>query len=167
MLVFIEEMGMVLGGKQYVISVKVMEADNLPLVIWIKENCKAQDSPSYTLNVGSQFVIRINPIPIDIPQDSLTECEFVTIFVSQMTKDTSPGEDEFQAGNVKIFLNWSVMPEPIHPQRDERFSTQEWKDKFVENTSFFFKESSALVSLDEACDIIRFCFRLSNIKAFW
>ena len=60
----------------------------------------------------------------------------------------------------KITFNVHVFPhKAIIVRYDERFKAQKWAK--------IFKGSKALVSLKDLCAILRFCEKLSHLKAFW
>ena len=54
---------------------------------------------------------------------------------------------------------------PIHFLKDQRFNTQGWD--MVPTQDLTNKSWGMIVSLDTMCDIIRYCYRIANVKAFW
>jgi hypothetical protein len=65
---------------------------------------------------------------------------------------------------------WRMEAIPIHPDIDERFSSQPWVKDWCVNKSLTGK--SSLVSFqiappDTVCDIVRYCQKIVGLKAFW
>lgn len=66
--------------------------------------------------------------------------------------------------DITISLDVQVFPHTaIYPQDDVRFKGQPWVHKINKRYGL---GCSGVVSLDELCDIIRYCLKLTNLKVF-
>lgn len=54
---------------------------------------------------------------------------------------------------------------PIDIQNDVRFNAQDWD--MIRTNDLANKGFGVLVTLDTMCDMIRYCYRLIGMKAFW
>jgi hypothetical protein len=139
------------------------------LYIWnqIQDKCErvSTDVESfYDFAIGDSFVIRIS-VPLNSTKQ-LFEHDVVSVRISQLHKDNSETSD-LEVENQKVHIQWYVIPSSVHPQRDERFLPKDWSNQFVEKDAPIISFSVAEVSPDTACDIIRHCHSLSNLKSFW
>lgn len=137
--------------------------ENLPLLQLIQDQGSSGTDQyfEYTFNIGkkNEFQIRVSGGQLggSIPDEMLSSLS------------------EYEMLNVKIFECpridvWSLNAQPIHPETDNRFSSQPWSQgsytakRYMGNTSI---ETYLIVSPDTVCDIVHYCQKLAELKVFW
>lgn len=141
--------------------------ENLPILNWIKEKTRVETVPpdlfGYAFQAGDKF-----NITLESEHDDLIN-ENIFISISESYKDdvelTKPSYIDVEWFHLQ--LDWIVIPPAIHPQKDERFTSQEWASSFELDPKDIGNKSYAYVSPDIVCDIIKYCHSLSALKAFW
>jgi hypothetical protein len=159
--------------------------ENLALLKWIQDEVRSSGTDQYfeyVFKVGqkSEFQIQIkggqlgNSNPDDM-LESLADYETINIQLFEYPRldpDFEPQtnvEVPLPDGQVfKIQLDWRVAASPIFPGTDERFSGQPWaKDFLLAKHPVFSTVSFMMATPDIICDIIRHCYKLTGLKAFW
>ena len=161
--------------------------ENLPLLKWIQDEVKSSGTDQYfefAFNVGqkSEFQIRIrggelgNSDP-DEMLESLADYKTVNIQIFEFPRvepgalDPTQLEVPMPDGTVfKVQMDWRIAASPIFPETDDRFSGQPWaKDwQIAKSTIGIYSTVCYLMATpDIVCDIIRHCYKLTGLKAFW
>lgn len=161
--------------------------ENLPLLKWIQDEVKSSGTDQYfefVFNVGgkSEFQIRIkggelgNSEP-DAMLPSLADYEKLNIQIFEFPRvepdALAPTDMEVPMpdGQVfKIHMDWRLAASPVFPDTDDRFSGQPWgKGWHISKSTFGFSSTVCwlMASPDIVCDIIRHCYKLTGLKAFW
>jgi hypothetical protein len=163
------------------------KAENLSLLKWIHDEVKSCGTDQYFeffFNVGekSEFQIRIkggelgNSDP-DEMLESLADYNTVNIQLFEFPRldpnALAPTNVEVPMPDGTIFkvqMDWRVAASPIFPDTDDRFSGQPWAKDFqiAKSTIGIYSTVSYLMATpDTVCDIIRHCYKLTGLKAFW
>lgn len=146
--------------------------ENLPLLKWIQDNVPSSGTDQffeYIFNVDgkSKFHIRLqggqlgNSDP-DEMLSSLADYKTINVQIFESLRIEGRSLD-----NLNI---WRTTATPIFPDTDDRFLDQPWaKDWEIAKslTGISSMVSYLMVSPDTICDIIRYCIRISGLKAFW
>jgi hypothetical protein len=161
--------------------------ENLSLLRWIQDEVKSSGTDQYfefVFNVGekSEFQIRIkggelgNSVP-DAMLENLADYEKLNIQLFEFPRvdpealKPSNLEVPLPDGTVfKVQMDWRLAPSPIFPETDDRFSGQPWaKDWHLSKSTFAVTSTVCwlMASPDIVCDIIRHCYKLTGLKAFW
>lgn len=144
-----------------------VKEENLPILTWIQEKTRVKLDESgfrYAFRVGDKFHIHL-----ESSSEELALQESIMIDISQHTKecDEKMEPSHVEVENIHIQLDWVFIPPSVHPEKDERFISQEWSSAFEQDWDSFAGRSVANLPPDTICDIVRFCHTLSNLKAFW
>jgi hypothetical protein len=137
--------------------------ENLPLLQLIQDQGSSGTDQyfDYTFNIGekNEFQIRVSG-----GQFGGSEPDEILANLA-----------EYKKLKVQIFECpradvWSLNPQLVHPEMDDRFSSQSWAQhsytskKYMGNTSIV---SYLIVSPDTVCDIVHYCRKLAELKVFW
>ena len=137
----------------------------------------------YTFNIGSESIFQIqikggelgNSEPCEI-LESLSDYETFNIQIWQnhnTNKEDLPSSEPIEisgGGSYYVSTAWKTLPSPVFPQTDERFTSQPWAKKFqIAKTAFNIHGATSylMATPDEACDIIRYCSKITELKVFW
>jgi len=161
---------------------------NLSLLKWIQDEVKSSGTDQYfefVFNVGKEkddFQIRIKGGELggsepDAMLPSLADYEKLNIQIFEFPRmdETllSPTNMEVplpDGSTFKVRLDWRVAASPIFPETDYRFQGQPWaKDwQITKSTVGIFSTVCYLMATpDIVCDIIRYCYKITGMKAFW
>lgn len=137
--------------------------ENLPLLQLIQDQGSSGTDQyfNYTFNIGekNEFQIRVTGGQLggSEPDEMLSNlAEYKTLKVQIL---------ECPRADV-----WSLNPQPVHPEIDDRFSSQPWSQhsytskRYVSGSSMV---SHLIVSPDTVCDIVHYCRKLAGLKIFW
>lgn len=132
-------------------------------------------SRAYKLNNGSfEIDIAFGDVFWSEPPDFLTLDQYEKVCVSLFDyKEIDPASlamkpMSFSHNSTTYNFNFDVhyIPAiPINIEKDIRFNNQNWD--MIPTMDFANKSFGMLVSLDTMCEMIRYCYRLPNMKAFW
>lgn len=105
--------------------------------------------------------------------ENLSDYETFNIQIWQnhsMNKDLPKSQEISGNGFYYISSDVTPIPNPVFPYSDDRFASQPWAKKFqlAKTKAHIHGVTSYLMATpDEACDIIRFCSKLSSLKVYW
>ena len=117
-------------------------------------NEQCSDPPDMDLHLQDYKFFRVELWDYRELSEEMKQAEVPTDFKFQM-----PGFPEF---NIKIeYKVWSHQA--IDPRGDERFKDQPWAKEFNPAQMGY----DALVSPAVFADMVRFCYKISGLKAFW
>lgn len=160
--------------------------DNLAIFSWIHTEVKSKNTDfhfDYEFKIGekSEFVIRIKAGWSGLEDNKLESLdqydkihieilEFPRVDPAALTpssiKVPMPDGSDFV-----VNFNWAVGLVSIYPPADDRFSGQPWSKEWVLTLSTAgggYNGTCYLIATpDIACDIIRYCQKLTGLKAFW
>jgi hypothetical protein len=155
-----------------------VKEENLSVLKWIQEKSSGTDQLFESVfNVGEkiEFQIRINGLGES--QSNIEDYEQMIIQILEFPRvepeSLAPTDMEIplpDGSTFKINMNWSVAASPVYPDADDRFSGMPWAQgwKIVHNKFNYPDVTCSLVtSPDTVCDIVRHCYKLTNLKAFW
>jgi len=116
-----------------------------------------------------EFIIRINSTGADIAIDHIKNC--AKVMVEIYDRGEMPSAEDLKMPDLvmedpEIHITFSVQCFPhtgIKPNQDIRFKGQPWAKPF---TLQGFMGTTGACTLDEVCDILRYCVRLPGLTAF-
>lgn len=146
--------------------------ENLPLLKWIQDEVHSSGTDQifeYIFNIGknSEFQIRLQggQLGNSEPDEMLANlADYKTINIQLFE---SPRAEPRSLDNLEL---WRVETLPIFPNTDYRFSGQPWAKDWGISKSLTGATSTVsylMASPDTICDIIRYCGRITGLKAFW
>jgi hypothetical protein len=152
---------------------------NKNVLDWVQNNAHVyEDKDSrveYIFSIGEQyksdFQVRVRRLKSDSPELNLSDCKELEVAIFQYPNWEPPSLEDsvIEVANIKITLECALIPSSIHPPDNDKFKSQSWSKEFKKSTTSnsFFERSSAKVSPDTVCDIIRHCHSVYGLKAFW
>lgn len=145
--------------------------ENLPLLQLIQDQGSSGTDQyfEYTFNIGVknefQIVVKGGQLGCSEPEEMLSNLsEYEKLYVQIYE---CPRVEPRSLDNLDV---WSMSAQPVHPEIDDRFSSQPWSQgsysskRYVSGSSMV---SYLIVSPDAVCDIVHHCQKLTGLKVFW